>query len=391
MILFSPIFFERSWNLAPYTIALFLIVSSILFFQKSIKNNQNNIAFTVASAFFMAMAVYTWTLALPILALPILYYLVNKNHRDNMKILLTMYAAMFILLLPWLIWHLYVADIKNFMYHNYTWYSIKYLPIVNREFWGYGSPGYSDIAALFKYYGNFFSLFLKQLLIPSIWLFVVVALIINKSSFKWLLLFWILVITLPLLFIQAAAFSRYIYFTLPPFIILAAYGVRYILARLKYKLALVVISIITVIGVLQIPTYISNFKSSPSYPSAGSPSLKDINSFKVIIDDNKRIFARSYEFQYLIDNRFICATDLGEEDAISFLSWNNEATILEIMEKHQIGWIMLNKDKRWEEDYYVWVNELTGSPSRHYIKISDSPNFEKMAEGKIYILYKLRK
>lgn len=292
-------------------------------------------------------------------------------------------------MMPWLIWHLQIGGIQHFYFGNYSWYSVKYLPIVNRYFWDYGSPGYSNLSQLFDYYSNFFSLFWGQLLIGVSWLFILIGLIKIKSRLRALCIVWIIITIVPLLLIQTATFARYIYFTLPPFIILASYGFYYLIKRLNKKFILAITLLVLILGCLQIQSYFENFLNSSSYPSEDSPSIQDINLFKTIINDNNNIYSRHHAFQYYFqNNRFIVPSDMSEEDSISFLSWKNEADISIIMEKYQIGWIMLYKDESWEKDYYIWVKEVTGDYTKHYINIEDSANFQKVSEGNIYILYK---
>ena len=80
---------------------------------------------------------------------------------------------------------------------------------------------------------------------------------------------------------------------------------------------------------------------------------------------------------------------MNEEEALKLISWSSNRDVKEIFKKYNIGWVMLyNNEKRWEHDYYVWVNILYGREPIHYKKIKESNLFKKVYQGKIYSLYK---
>jgi branched-subunit amino acid transport protein AzlD len=240
-----------------------------------------------------------------------------------------------------------------------------------------------------EYYGNFLSLVWKNLFIGIGLLFSIFGLIKINPRLKALCISWIILSVLPLLVIQTAAFARYFYFALPPFIILASYGLYYLLNFFNNILKASLILLLIVICFFQISTYHNYFTESSSFASPDSASIQDINVFKDTINDNKNVYSRHHSFQYYFpNNNFIAFSDMSEDDAISFLSWDSETAISTIMEKYQIGWIMLYQDERWEKDYYIWIKEVTGSYTRHYVDISNSSNFQLVYNGRVYILYK---
>jgi len=389
LFLLSPLFFERTWYLAPYPLSLFFITSSIFIYLKLDKDKAANLILLIISAFFMALAVYTWTLALTMIAIPILYHILCRSVKNNIRLIFGFYASILIFMLTWMIWHLEIGGIQHFYFNSYGWYSVKYLPMVNKLFWGYGGLGYSNIPKLFSYYGNFLSLIWENLFIGIGLIFSILGLLKIEPRLRSLCIVWIIIAILPLLILQTAAFDRYLYFTLPPFIILASYGLAYLLKSLNGKLKIGIILLVLLVCFIQVPKYFDDFHESPSYPSPNSASIQDINLFREIINDNRNIYSRHHAFQYYFhDNYFIAFSDMSEEDAISFLSWESESAISTIMEKYNIGWIMLYKDESFEKDYYIWVKEVTGEYTKHYLYISESPNFEMIYYGRIYIFYK---
>ena len=389
LFLLSPMFFERTWYLSPYPLSLFLVTLSIFLYVR-VENAENKNSFLViVSAFFMSLAVYSWTLALTMIAIPILFHIFSKSLKKDIRLILIYYSSILLFLIPWIIWHLKIGGIQHFYFNNYNWYSVKYLPIVNKYFWGYGGPGYSNISQLIDYYGNFLSTIWGNIFIGIGLLFSILGLVKINTRLRALCLSWIIVSILPLLGIQTATFARYFYFALPPFIILASYGLYFLVKSLNNTLRFSLVLLLLIVCFIQIPTYYDNFLNSPSNPSPNSASIQDVNVLKDTINDSKNIYSRHHAFQYYFpDNNFIAFSDMSEDDAISFLSWESETAISTIMEKYRIGWIMLYQDERWEKDYFIWVKEVTGAYTKHYIEISKSSNFEIVYDGNIYVLYR---
>jgi hypothetical protein len=340
----------------------------------------------IFSALFLSLAIYSFTISLVLSIIPFIYLIcVNLEFRTKLKIFIKYYSCLFLLLLPWLYWHFSVGGLKYFYYSPFNWYTVKALPLVNRYFWGYGSIAYPDLLRLY------FNQFIPNILLIPCLVFIIVGLF-NYKKFKTpikLSVLW-LIFYLPLLaFLGVAAFPRYFFPLVVPLTLISSAGLVALRNHYKRSLHFALVALILIFGILFNNTaYFSNRQIANSLRP--SSSFLDAKEFNSIIDDNKNIFCRHYGFQYIFSNNyFVTQVDMNEEEALKLISWSSEDDVKEILKKYNIGWVMLyNNEKKWEHDYYVWVNILYGKEPIHYKKIKDSNLFEEIKQGKVYSLYK---
>jgi hypothetical protein len=92
----------------------------------------------------------------------------------------------------------------------------------------------------------------------------------------------------------------------------------------------------------------------------------------------------------LPDNRINTVFLIDEADYVTYLSWPSDQEVLSVLDRHDIGWLLLYKNAaRWERDYNVWLERHYGLTPRHYVEAAKSENFRKVAEGEVYILYQV--
>lgn len=400
LIFLFPIIFERSLALPPYPEFMFLFTLSLYLFIKAtqIKNKQNisttlskeqSVSFFISklyilSALLLSLAIYTFTLALILCVVPFFYLIFTKLDRNSkFRIFIKYYFCLFLFLFPWLYWHFKIGGLKYFYYSPLNWYIVKALPIVNKYFWGYGSIPFLDLLRLY------FQLLVPNILLIPCLFFVIIGLL-NYSKFKTPIKFsilWLIFYFPVLAFLGVSAFPRYFYLLVIPLIIISSAGLIIIRKHSK-KLISFALSGILGFGILfNTTSYFSNRQVENRFRP--STSL-DAKKFSGLINDDKNIFSRHYGFQYIFANNFITQVDMKEEEALKLLSWSSEEDVKEILKKYNIGWIMFyNNAKRWEHDFYVWVNVLYGKEPIYYDKVKESNMFKKVGEGKMYSLYKV--
>lgn len=386
LIFLFPIIFERSLYLAPYPLFMFLFAIAFYMFLKASRSEEEKLY--IFSSLFLALSIYTATIALTLSIVPLLYALFSIRDKTTLlteiKISFRYYVYLLVFLLPWLYWHLTVGGIGHFYSSPFTWYSTEGLRVVNSHFWGYGSIARLDLL----------NLYLDQL-IPNIFLlpcliFILIG-ILNYKNNKKLIGFcisWIVVYQIPFIFKGVSAFSRYLFPLIIPLILISTIG-AISLKRYNKKIFSLAVALILIIGIVSLNLFYFN-SWQITRVAGNSNTHTDFMSFKWMIDDDKNIFCRHHSYQYFFhDNYFITQSDMSKNDAINFISWSSDEEVKKILRKNNIGWVILyNNENRWEHDYYCWVTILHGKDPIHYIKIKESNYFERVKVGKIYTLYK---
>jgi hypothetical protein len=81
---------------------------------------------------------------------------------------------------------------------------------------------------------------------------------------------------------------------------------------------------------------------------------------------------------------------LTEEDYVTYLTWPSDDAVIEMMERHDIGWVLLHPIRVLELNYNdTWLVPHHGLPARHVEAVMTSPRFCLWYEVGGYTLYKL--
>lgn len=377
--LFSPLFFQRSWYLAPYPQILFLTSLSIYFYYGSTQTY--NVKKIFLSAFCMSLAVYSHNQALALTFFPLMYFifqgLLSKNY--TFKNVLWFYVALAIITLPWFFWHVSVAGIKYFYATPYTWTFLKYLRRTHKLFWKQPLP------FTVEYYVVFYQFLYRNLVSALVLVFASLGLV--KVRDKRLFFSWVLVSSLPIIK-GIGTYPRYVYTFLPVLIILSCIGYSNALQIISRKAIAFVLLLTCILGFFSISAHLLSFRTEMARTRNRTA---DIELFKLYVRPNENIFFRSYGLQPAFPhNNLLVKTDISEEDATIFYAWKNDVAVKNVLAKYRIKWIILhNEPERWEKEYHIWLKLATGEYPKHYININRSPFFKKVARSKRYSLYEV--
>ena len=81
---------------------------------------------------------------------------------------------------------------------------------------------------------------------------------------------------------------------------------------------------------------------------------------------------------------------LTEDEYVTFLTWPSDAKVVDLMERHDIGWVLLNPLRRLEVAYHdTWIEPEYGLKVQHFQEIRKSPNFCHVLSADGYELYRL--
>jgi outer membrane murein-binding lipoprotein Lpp len=81
---------------------------------------------------------------------------------------------------------------------------------------------------------------------------------------------------------------------------------------------------------------------------------------------------------------------LREEEFVTFLTWPSDRAVMDVLERHDIGWVLVNPDHALETAYHeAWIRPAYGLPVRHLRALEGSRSFCVAAERDGYVLYRL--
>jgi hypothetical protein len=81
---------------------------------------------------------------------------------------------------------------------------------------------------------------------------------------------------------------------------------------------------------------------------------------------------------------------LSEEEFVTYLTWPSDEAVIDVMKRHNIGWVLIHPDRRLETSYHdTWLMPHYGRRARHVDQIAASPNFCPTMNASGFLLYRL--
>jgi hypothetical protein len=81
---------------------------------------------------------------------------------------------------------------------------------------------------------------------------------------------------------------------------------------------------------------------------------------------------------------------LTEDEYVTYLTWPSDDAVVEVMERHDIGWVLIQSNIELETTYHdTWLLPHHGRPARHVERVAISPAFCRVADIDGYLLYRL--
>jgi hypothetical protein len=111
-----------------------------------------------------------------------------------------------------------------------------------------------------------------------------------------------------------------------------------------------------------------------------------------IDDDRGVIGARAHQIVYGVRAGTPTWGDqyLTEEEYVTYLSWPSDEVVIDLLERHDIGWVVIHANRLLETTYNdVWLHPFHGVSARHVEAVAASPRFCRWYEGGSYLLFKL--
>jgi len=386
LLLSSPEYWERSSNLPAYQPFVFFGYLGLVLMAYACRDPRRSTAFAIGGGVALALSVYSFTIGLLFLPAATLLTLVWKGGRKPALLGLSVAG---VLLLPFAVWHVAVAGVRNAWLYPHNFMVVKYSEDLQRfrNRPDYDLPGYITQA-------------LPDMLLGAapIWLWLLAGaglLVIAKvhgSRVSLMIAGAMVAVLVPHVVTQPAPFSRYAYVLVPTVALVAAVGVTLVVQSLAQqqagrRLFILAASLLAVVGAsTAVWIHLDQVRAERA-----SPEYADLQAVASRVDDDRALLVRASYLQVLLpDNQIYTANFFSEDEYLDYILWQNEEKVRQLFADRNIGWVVFQKNVwRWERDFNWWAYTATSQPPRHYICLPQSAGFTEVYDGQFFTLYKV--
>jgi hypothetical protein len=110
------------------------------------------------------------------------------------------------------------------------------------------------------------------------------------------------------------------------------------------------------------------------------------------IDDGKGVIgARSHALLFVTaDIPTWGGQFLSEDEYVTYLTWPSDEQVIDVLERHDIGWVLIHADRNLELGYHdTWLGPHHGGRARQVDAVAASPRFCRVMTVGGFILYRL--
>lgn len=386
LLMSSPEFWQRSSNITAYQMFVFFGYSGVILIAWACLSARCSAALAVGGGVALALSVGSFTsglLFLPVALLPAFVW------RERWRTALIGPAVAGILLVPFAVWHVAVAGVRNAWFYPYNFLLVDYSEDFERFL---NRPDY-DLA-------GYLTRALPDMLLGAapIWLWLLAAMglvIIGKvwgARLSAALAAAMVAALIPFVAVEQPPHARYGYLLVPGIALVAGVGLALALRSLAQgqagrRLLLVGASLLALVGAsAAVSIHLDQVRAE-----GGSGQYEDLQAVASRIDDDRALLARtSYLQQLLPENQVYTHLFFSEGEYLDYVLWEDEEEVRQLLAERNIGWVVFQKNVwRWERDFNWWAFEATGSPPRHYVCLPQSTGFVQVYDGQHFTLYKV--
>jgi 4-amino-4-deoxy-L-arabinose transferase-like glycosyltransferase len=189
---------------------------------------------------------------------------------------------------------------------------------------------------------------------------------------------------------QVPPFPRYYSPLWPGIAVLAGVGVAGLgrhPARVARVLAIALVPVLTVLAAGSLVSIIHHHDRLRARVDNGP-----YGQLAAAVDDGKGVIgARSPSLVSVNADRATWGGQfLTEDEFVTFLTWPSDAAVIEVMERHDIGWVLIHPNRAIETTYHdTWLMPHYGRPARHVDQVAASANFCPVVKADGFVLYRL--
>lgn len=113
---------------------------------------------------------------------------------------------------------------------------------------------------------------------------------------------------------------------------------------------------------------------------------------RAVVDDRGVIGARATQAFFTLGTEVPVWGDqfLTEDEYVTYLTWPSDRAVLDVLDRHDIGWVYITDVRQLELDYNdAWLRDAHGRSARHVDAVAASPNFCLVRQVGFKLLYRV--
>jgi hypothetical protein len=313
--------------------------------------------------------------------------------RGSFKRFVELLLVQVVVLLPWIVAHLWIGGLHRFLSPRSTWFTSEgHLARVTADYWGQSVQSAGDIVT-----------FLPEQFFGALgWTAWIVVPLAAAGFFKLSRRSQVFVVVAaaalvaPLVLYGMRVFARYFYPLLPGLAILAAVGVGAVSRLLRRAASKPAITFAHGLVVLLVAAlYVAQLTSAHAVAERESraPERTDLRRIDSLIDDGRAVIAtrRSVVLTLEAPQAIVLYADmLGEREYISYMTWERD-DMLDVFRRRNIGWALVRKPVARELRYNAtWLGAGYGLTPTYTRRLESDPMSCLAYNGTRYKLYRLQ-
>lgn len=331
--------------------------------------NPDRWSLAIASGAFLALAPEAQTVGVLFAGVPVLLLVFAPTWRSGLAACARIYLVMVLVSVPRIVINLSEGGLDRIVgYRTDYWITKGYVGLIQSEFWGYKGIAESLSEYLWHLPWRFASSLGSQGHIVLA-LALVAWLASCKTRARIFVLLAISYFVLAVSVKQVPSFPRYYSPFWPGLAILVGLGVARA-ATTQARASLVLLAVLALATL-----------ASVTHAHDRRRASIDNGPYRYLVDaitNSKGVIgARSHK---LVNVTAAIPTwggqFLTEQEYVTYLTWPSDEAVIEVMERHDIGWVLINPKRRLETDYHnTWLVPTYGVRTRHVERVASSSAF----------------
>ena len=386
LLLSSPEYWQRSSLLPAYQAFVFFGYLGLFLIALACRSTRRTTALAFGGGVALAFSACSFTsglLFLPLAFLPALAW------KTSLRSALLGPAVAGALLVPFAVWHVAVAGVRNAWLYPHNFILVEYSEDLQRF---RNQPGYDLVGYVTRA--------LPDMLLGAapvwLWLLAGAGLFMVVRAYgarvSAAMAGAIVVTLLPFVAVEQPPYARYGYFLVPGAALVAGVGLTLAVQSLARRqagrhLLIIGVSLLAVLGALTaVWVHLDRVRAE-----RGSTQYAELQAMASRVDDDRGLLARTSYLQVLLpDNQVYTHFFFSEGEYLDYVLWEDEEKVRRLLADREIGWVVFQKNvRRWERDFNWWAFTATGSPPRHYACLPQSAGFTEVYDGQSYTVYKV--
>lgn len=325
-----------------------------------------------------------------ILVAPVLLLVFAPGWRPGLAACARIYLAVAVVSLPRIAVNLQVGGADRITsYRTDYWITEGYVREIQTNFWGYRGINEPLGEYLARLPGRF-----THTLQPQGWIVLGLALVAwalaCRVRGRLLVLgvtgFMVLAVSVK----QVPPFPRYYSPLWPGIAVLAGVGVAALARRRSWRPR--AMASVALVGLLVVAVSTFDHVLDTHEERRASIVAGPYSELAAAIDDDRGVIgARSHNLLNVTARTPTWGGQfLTEDEYVTYLTWPSDAGVIEVMERHDIGWVLIQPNLSLETTYHdTWLIPHHGLRARHVERVADSPAFCRVADIDGFLLYRL--